>query len=310
MSGSPALTVVVATYNRVVELQTMLGSLMPQIQGQPVEVAIVDDCSTDGTWDWLQTTFAGHAKVLLLQTGKNSGPGPARNAALLAARGRFFLPIDSDFIVMERAIEHVLAAIDRESGRPLLFFPCLQYPAMRRLDKLSGRREITYGSFMAGEIGELIPVADLEYLKACGLAYPNLRAGGESILWGNILAGHAAVFIDSPIVLYRTDVAQRICTLEYQMKNPADLAAVADAMVALFDCDSQPFRQQRAQKLLAAGTYHLLAGNMAAGRRRLVSAFVEGCWPAVPTFAASLGGRRFFRDLFRFYRSKVSRAYL
>jgi hypothetical protein len=311
MGEWPILSVVIATYNRLAELQTMLDGLLPQVHGQPVEVVVVDDRSTDATWEWLQTTFASSSETIPLRMEKNSGPGPARNAGLAAARGRYFVPIDSDFFVMDGAIERILRAVREEPRRPLLFFPCLQYPAMRRLDKLSGRREIGYSSFMSEQIGELIPVVDLEYIRARGLAYPNLRAGGESLLWASILANGPALFLDSPIILYRTDVAQRICTLKYQMEHPGDLADVADAMATLFSGNSQlVIRQAAATKYLAAGTYHLLAGNMGAGRRRLVSAAAKGCWPAVPTLAASLGGRRCFRALFRFYRTKLKRAYL
>lgn len=311
MGESPTLSVVIATYNRLAELRTMLDSLLPQVHGQPVEVVIVDDHSTDATWEWLQTTFAGSSGVLRFRMEKNSGPGPARNAGLAAARGRYFVPIDSDFVVVPDAIERILRAVHEEPRHPLLFFPCIQYPAMRRLDKLSGSCEISYSSFMSEQIGELIPVADLEYMRARGLAYPNLHGGGESLLWAGILVNAPALFIDSPIVLYRTDVAHRICTLEHQMDHADDLAEVADAMVALFSGDSPLFiKKARAQKYLAAGTYHLLAGNMGVGRMRLVSAAAEGCWSAVPTLAASLGGRRIFRALFRVYRTTLRRAYL
>jgi hypothetical protein len=95
------------------------------------------------------------------------------------------------------------------------------------------------------------------------------------------------------------------------MEHPGDLAEVADAMVALFSGDSPALiRQARAQKYLAAGTYHLLAGNIRIGRRRLVAATAKGCWAAVPTLAASFAGRRIFRALFRVYRTRLKRAYL
>ena len=309
---TPILSAVVATYNRLPELRTMLDSLLPQILGRPVEVLIVDDCSTDSTWEWLRTNLAGTPGVRCLRMERNGGPGSARNLGLASARGRCFVPIDSDFIVPEGAIDHILQGIRDESRYHLLFFPNLHHPAMRRLDSLAGRCEITYESFVTSRIGELLPVAHLDFMRANELAFPNLRAGGESLLWMRILAaGGPALFLDTPVMYYRTDAAQRICTLEYQLNHPGDLAAIHDAMAALFCGDSSAaIRSARGQSLLAAGTYHLLSGNMGIGRSRLVSAVVEGCWQAAPTLAASFGGSRIFSALFRFYRAKLSRAYL
>ena len=308
---TPLLSVVVPTYNRLPELQTMLDSLLPQIAGKPVEVLIIDDCSTDATWVWLQTTFADSLTVIPLRAEKNGGPGPARNVGLKVARGGWFLPVDSDFVVIDGAIDRILAAIAEAARYPLLFFPCMQYPAMKRLDGLSGRREINYAALMSEQTGELIPVTSLDYLRARHLAYPELRGGGESILWASIVAKDNALFIDFPIIYYRTDVGQRICTLEYQLDHPADLASIAEAMLTHFADDPSPWAHQlRTQKYLAAGTYHLLAGNMPLGRSRLWSALRMGCWSALPTWAASFVGSGMFRAMFRLYRTRLRRAYL
>jgi glycosyltransferase involved in cell wall biosynthesis len=305
------LSIVVATYNRLAELKSMLESLLPQVQDSPTEVLIVDDASTDGTWEWVTERYTGDERILPLRLERNSGPGPARNAGLSRARGRYFLPIDSDFLVAEGAIGAILKTLEVEVSYRLFFFPCLIYPSMRRSGGLTGRREVTYDLMISGVSGELIPVADLAYIRANNLKYPELRAGGESLLWASILRSAPGLFVDSPVVLYRTDVTERICTLEYQMKNPAALAEVSDAILSMLRSDSSPsLRGIRAQKYLASGSYYLLAGNMWTGRRRLLSAAAEGCWIALPTVVLSFAGQRIFRILFGAYRTRFARAYL
>ena len=307
----PVLSIIIATYNRLTELQTMLESLLPQVQGQPVEVVIVDDCSTDTTWEWLKVNLSAMPSIVCLRMEKNSGPGPARNLGLTAARGQYFAPIDSDFVVITGAIERLLLAIREEHRYHLLFFPCLQSPGMCRIDRLSGRSEITYESSVTGQLGELVAVADLAYLRKYRLSYPALRAGGEGILWAQILAGGPALFLDTPVVLYRTDVAGRICTLEYQMEHPKDLAAIADAEVTMIPRDARgTFKSARTRKSVAAGVYHLLAGNSKAGRQRLFDAACYGYLPAMLALIASFGGQRCFRMLFQFYRTRIQQAYL
>ncbi len=311
MTEPIVLSIVVATYNRLTELRSMLDSLLPQLRETPTEVLIVDDSSTDGTWVWLQEQFSENPHILPLRTETNGGPGAARNVGLAHARGRYFLPIDSDFLVIEGAIDATLKTIAQEASYRLFFFPCIIYPKTRRSVSLTGRCEVTYEYMMSGSPGELVPLADLAFVKANNLRYPELRAGGECLLWASILRISPGLFVDSPLVLYRTDAPQRICTLEYQLRNPAALAEVSDAILSMLRSDSSPFlKGVRAQKYLASGSYYVLAGNMWKGRRRLISAAAEGCWIAFPAVLLSFAGRRVFRMLFGAYRTRIARAYL
>ncbi|MGD1072671.1 MAG: glycosyltransferase family 2 protein [Bryobacteraceae bacterium] len=311
MALSPEISIIVPTYNRLSELQTAVASILAQTVSRPVELIVVDDNSGDGTWDWLSRCMSEHPAVTLIRAPRNGGPGSARNLALKVATGRYFIPIDSDFILIDGAIDRILAAIRDHGKYHLLFFPCLQSPGMRRLDSFRDSCEVNRESFLTNAVGELIPVTDLYYLRSRNLSYPALRGGGEGILWARMLEGGPALFLNSPIVLYRTDVKGRICTLDYQMNNPAALAEVSDALLELYAADGgRALRGVRRTKLRASGTYHLLAGNSSVGRRRLVSAAVYGDAMALATLAASLGGTRLFRWLFRYYRTRLRPAYL
>lgn len=52
MTNRPLLTIVIPTFNRKDSLKNMLKSFLP-IQLTSVEILIVDNFSTDGTWEWL-----------------------------------------------------------------------------------------------------------------------------------------------------------------------------------------------------------------------------------------------------------------
>jgi glycosyltransferase involved in cell wall biosynthesis len=307
---SPILSIIVATWNRISELRTMLESLLPQITGELVELVVVDDCSTDTTWEWIGANLKGLPNVRCLRMDSNSGPGPARNLGLTYTRGHYFVPIDSDFVVVDGGIDRILVALSMFPLYKLLFFPSIRYPGMQRLDCLSGRAEITYEQFLTADLGEMLPVAEVAHIRASGLAFASFRSGGESLLWGQILSTGPALFLDTPVTYYRTDSPHRICTLEHQVDHPSDLADISDALVASFPANaSAGLRRARAQKQLAAGTYHLLAGNVEIGRARLISAVSEGCWTAIPTLAISFVGQRMFRVLFRLYRKRLRKTY-
>ncbi len=52
-----------------------------------------------------------------------------------ARRNRWFLPLDSDCLLLPDALDTVLQAMERYGGRrPVLLFPCLAWPGLHRLD--------------------------------------------------------------------------------------------------------------------------------------------------------------------------------
>ena len=97
-------SVVIPTYNRKPILEKCLRALEQQqfdagaIAGY--EVVVVDDGSTDGTVDWLQTNASNFPHVRLFQQD-HQGPAAARNLGVEKASGDTIIFIDSDLVVTE-----------------------------------------------------------------------------------------------------------------------------------------------------------------------------------------------------------------
>jgi len=220
------------------------------------------------------------------------------------AKGDYFCPLDSDMILMCGAKRTLEDAIAMNPDVPLLFFPCIEYPAMRRLDALKGSRAVSRDDLLYEHVrGELIPVAKVSYFRDRGLRYPEFRSGGEGILWIRALADGPALFVDEPIVYYRTDVPGRLCTAGYQLRRSAELAEIADAMLDLFPVPlPSDARSAKARRMMASGTYHLLAGHSKLARERLRGALAFGSRTALPILAASMFGARICRAAFRVLR--------
>jgi len=100
-SPSPAISVVVPTYNRADLLFHCLRALDCQQLPLGFEVVVVDDSSTDGTPQLVeQWIHAGHLRhVRLLCLSPNVGPGRARNAGVIVSLGSLLVFVDSDVIV-------------------------------------------------------------------------------------------------------------------------------------------------------------------------------------------------------------------
>ena len=70
---APCLTVVVPVFNEA----ATVGQVLEQVLAQRpvVEVIVVDDGSSDGTWSALQPHAAGDARVKLFRHEQNEGKG-------------------------------------------------------------------------------------------------------------------------------------------------------------------------------------------------------------------------------------------
>jgi glycosyltransferase involved in cell wall biosynthesis len=94
--SSPAITVVIPTYNRCERLARLLSALDGQDMVPPFEVIVVSDGSTDGTVDLLRRARPDYPLVVVEQP--NSGPATARNRGLELARGELIVFVDDDIV--------------------------------------------------------------------------------------------------------------------------------------------------------------------------------------------------------------------
>jgi glycosyltransferase involved in cell wall biosynthesis len=89
------LTIAVPVYNERERVARALKELLSTHLPVEAEIVIVDDGSTDGTWDELgQLMLPEHVRLIRHQ--KNRGKGAALRTALEAASGDVFVPFDAD----------------------------------------------------------------------------------------------------------------------------------------------------------------------------------------------------------------------
>jgi len=91
-------SIIIPTYNRLQDLQRVVTA----VRGQTVppetelEVVVVDDGSSDGTWDWLSEQCEETRFVPLRQN--NAGPASARNRGVEAASGEIVIFLGDDTV--------------------------------------------------------------------------------------------------------------------------------------------------------------------------------------------------------------------
>jgi dolichyl-phosphate beta-glucosyltransferase len=91
-------SVVVPAFNEAARLPRYLEEIVQAFdgRGEPYEVIVVDDASTDGTSEVVMAAARAHPAVRLLRLDANFGKGGTVKAGMLAARGRYRLFTDAD----------------------------------------------------------------------------------------------------------------------------------------------------------------------------------------------------------------------
>jgi glycosyltransferase involved in cell wall biosynthesis len=89
------VSTIIPVHNRPDLLRQAVESLLAQTY-RPIEIIIVDDGSTDDTPAAIRALVAGEPDLIQAVRIANAGPGPAREAGRLRARGEFIQYLDSD----------------------------------------------------------------------------------------------------------------------------------------------------------------------------------------------------------------------
>jgi dolichyl-phosphate beta-glucosyltransferase len=130
-------SVVIPAFNEAARLPRYLEEVVSYLgtRGEPWEVLVVDDGSTDGTAEVARAMGARCPQVRLVRQPVNAGKGAAVRAGMLAARGDFRLFTDADgatpITELKRLEPALLAGADAAIGSRVLFDPAVSVHARR-----------------------------------------------------------------------------------------------------------------------------------------------------------------------------------
>src|SRR5258707_2170318 len=100
-TGTPDISVVLATYDRRHSLPRAIASVLAQ-DGVRFELIVVDDASRDGTVDYLATLCDPRIRAITAE--RNGGPSAARNLGLQTARAGLVAFFANDESYLPRAL--------------------------------------------------------------------------------------------------------------------------------------------------------------------------------------------------------------
>ena len=114
------VSVVIPTFNREGFIEQCVVSALQQSK-KPDEVIVVDDGSSDKTWDVLRTLGFSDSKEernsLRYIFQRNKGVSAARNLGIKAAKHEYIAFLDSDDLWLEKKLEKQISSLESHSTR-------------------------------------------------------------------------------------------------------------------------------------------------------------------------------------------------
>ncbi|HSK22725.1 MAG TPA: glycosyltransferase family 2 protein [Egicoccus sp.] len=110
----PDVSIVLPTYNEIGSVREEVERIRASMDASHYswEIVAVDDCSSDGTRDYLRSAAAKDARIRLIEHRRNLGSGGARRTGTRAARGHVIVWTDVDMTYPNDEIPALVDALD------------------------------------------------------------------------------------------------------------------------------------------------------------------------------------------------------
>jgi glycosyltransferase involved in cell wall biosynthesis len=195
----PRVSVIMPTFNRRQQLPHAIDSVLRQ--SRPVdELVVVDDGSTDGTFEWLSEISAQtqHPRIVALRQ-KNGGPAAARNAGIQMASGELIAFLDDDDTWHPDKMQRQLLVM--QAMPELVLLGC----ASDTLKMWGGSRVVDIGEWSLvcrNRFPTSSIVARRDVLIASGSFPEDMRHCEDYALWLRIVVGRKCAFLNDVLVSY------------------------------------------------------------------------------------------------------------
>ena len=247
------LGVVMPTRNRAAMLEHAIASVP-----RDVEVVVVDDASSDSTSSVLVKLGDRIRHTRMVVSG---GPCAARNAGVMLSTADRILFLDDDDVMLPGATELIRAACADTPDTLLHMFNCEWSDGATSVEPTMPTMPIDYRRWLGGEFSvELKPVVHRDLFAQ--RQFEDTGAGGEGLLWGQVIRDLGALAVGSPIVRYNVGHAERLTSPSGLLERSELNAAIADRWLELFGADQRRYAPRAwHSRVMAAAFYHAVSGH-------------------------------------------------
>ncbi|WP_445330651.1 bifunctional glycosyltransferase/CDP-glycerol:glycerophosphate glycerophosphotransferase [Streptomyces sp. GSL17-111] len=213
MCAVPRFSIIVPAHQVHAYLPECLESVLSQ-SFTDFELLAVDDGSPDGCGGLLAEAAGTDRRVTVLRLPEPGGPGPARNAGMLHARGDYVLFLDSDDALAPGALQAVADRLEDTAGPDVLVFDHERAFWHGRIERsvpagmLDHREPQVFRAQDRPGLLRLPAVAwnkayRREFLLRGGLRFPPGAYEGVPFTWWTLLTAEAVTVLDRVCVQHR-----------------------------------------------------------------------------------------------------------
>ena len=199
------VSAVIAAYNSQDYLRDAVESVRAQTY-PPVELVIVDDGSTDGTWRLIEELAADWPMVRPIRI-PHGGTPVAKNRAVFAARGDYVAILDADDLWAPSKLRRSMEFLAAHPELSIVYSPMttvrMDGAALTGHDKPSHAGRLTAKLFESIFVHDPAVVFHRRVLEACGGFDENIPVGSGHEFWLRVSTKFEFGLIDEPLAIRR-----------------------------------------------------------------------------------------------------------
>lgn len=209
------ISFVTPTFNRLELLKETIRSVLSAVNlaNEVVcEIVIVDDASSDSTYDIIKNEYCHyiHSGFLTIERlHSNVGVTGAKNYGARLARGEWIVFLDSDDLFIPEHFSDMINELHMRGEFDAIFYPCIDFNGAQIGNDYTGG-EIFLNTYMRqGLYGEKLPV--IKRNAIIQFPYEDQLRGFEGLTYFRMLAEGKRFYLSEIVVrCYRTDNSDRL----------------------------------------------------------------------------------------------------
>lgn len=197
------VSVIIPAFNAEMHIMNSVKSAINQTL-KPLEIIIIDDCSTDSTWYILNEIEKNNKNIKIFRNHKNMGPAFCRNLGIRTSKGKYIAFLDSDDIWLPKKLEiQILKMENEESDFSYSAYAIINENGYSTGKIVTGSQNINFKSLLFScPIGCLTVIYNKNKFKP--LYMPKIPRGQDYGLWLKLIKQNPKItYINEPLALYR-----------------------------------------------------------------------------------------------------------
>jgi len=219
----PKISVLMTVFNREQYVTEAIDSVLTQSYSD-FELIIVDDCSTDGSYQLAQDAARKDLRIRVFQNAHNIGDYPNRNRAASYAQGDYLKYVDADDTIYPRCLELMLEPLERCPHVAIVFNTSLEKSYQSQsyiLSPIAAYRHHFFCSplFYGGPLGSMIRKSVFERFGG----YPETRHTSDGELHFALAQRYSVALVHGKLYFWRRHKMQESTIRRITMKYRAEV---------------------------------------------------------------------------------------